>query len=297
MPGLVVFLHGLMGTQHSWGAVPDFVQGPDFVVVTPTYNAKVRGRSDIETSAQRVITEIQTRYPNHDPIYLVGHSLGGLVAREICRSLLAGGPDALLNKIPAAITVGTPLEGARYANIVLRNIPFLSPKIHQIATTGYAFDDYRAAIRLAKARQVSRPKQLHIQMEEDGVIARQFTEHFTEDDSAVAVIPGTHRNFNVNNTDAKYVADVILTLIRNAQNALSPPNIRRLNQAEIGDLPDRLILIACSHGKQPGGPTGYAGQPVNWITEPGLRQRIVAKRSYIYSVLKDGLRPVSQTPS
>jgi hypothetical protein len=95
MPGLVVFLHGLMGNRHSWGAVPDFVQGPDFAVVTPTYNAKVRGRSDIETSAQRVVTELQTRYPNHEPIYLVGHSLGGLVAREICRRLLLQGPDTL----------------------------------------------------------------------------------------------------------------------------------------------------------------------------------------------------------
>jgi triacylglycerol esterase/lipase EstA (alpha/beta hydrolase family) len=189
MPGLVVFLHGLMGTRHSWGAVPNFVQGPDFDVITPTYNAAVQGRSDIETSAQLIITELQTRYPDHEPIYLVGHSLGGLVAREICRYLLLNGPDALLNKIPAVITAGTPLEGARYGNCILRHIPFLSPKIHQIATTGYAFDEYREAIRAAKNRHVSRPKQLHIQMEEDGVIARQFAEHYTEDDSAAAVIP------------------------------------------------------------------------------------------------------------
>jgi hypothetical protein len=287
MPGLVVFLHGLMGNRHSWGAVPDFVQGPDFDVITPTYNAAVRGRSDIEISAQLIITELQTLYPNHEPIYLVGHSLGGLVAREICRSLLLQGPDALLNKIPAAITVGTPLEGARYGNFLLRHIPFLSPKINQIATTGYAFDDYRDAIRVAKVRHVSRPKQQHIQMEEDGVIARQVAEHFTEDDFEAAVIPGTHTNFNVNNNDAKYVAEVILTLIRNAQNSLSPPNISRPAQVPTGDLPDRLILIACSHGKEPGGLIGYNGQPANWIVEPNLRQRIIAKRSYVFSVLKD----------
>ncbi len=75
MPGLVVFLHGLTGNQHSWGAVPDYLQGPDFDIITPTYNAAVRGRSDIETSAQLIITELQTRYQTNEPIYLVGHSL------------------------------------------------------------------------------------------------------------------------------------------------------------------------------------------------------------------------------
>jgi pimeloyl-ACP methyl ester carboxylesterase len=261
MPGLVVFLHGLMGTKHSWGAVPGFVQGPDFDVITPTYSATAQSRSDIETSAQRVITEIQTRHANHEPIYLVGHSLGGLVAREICRRLLVNGPDALLNKIPAAITVGTPLEGARFGNFILRNIPLLSPKIHQIATISYAFDEYRDAIMTAKGRHVSRPKQQHIQMEEDGVIAKQFTEHFTEDDFEAAVIPGTHRNFNANNSDAKYVADVILTLIRNTQNSLSAPSISRPQQVAAGDLPDRLILIACSHGKSPAEPMDITGSP------------------------------------
>jgi pimeloyl-ACP methyl ester carboxylesterase len=287
MPGLVVFLHGLMGTRHSWGAVPDFVQGSDFDVFTPTYNAALQGRSDVETSAQLIITALQTNYPNHEPIYLVGHSLGGLVAREICRYLLLNGPDALLNKIPAAITAGTPLEGARYGNCLLRYIPFLSPKIHQIATTGYAFDDYRDAIRAAKTRHVSRPKQLHIRMEEDGVIGKQVAERFTEDDFAAAVIPGTHTNFNDNNSDAKYVADVILRLIRNTQNSLSAPNISRPAQVEVVDLPDRLILIACSHTKELGGHIGYNGQPVNWVVEPNLRQRIIAKRSYVFGVLKD----------
>jgi hypothetical protein len=288
MPGLIVFLHGLMGTKHSWGAFPSYVQGTDFDVHTPIYSAKLGSRSDIEISAQRILTEIQTKFPQHEPIYLAGHSLGGLIAREMCRHLLLKGPDALLNKLPAAITLATPLEGTRYGNILLRNIPFLSPKIHQIATTGYAFDEYRDAILVAKERKVSRPKQLHIQIEDDGVIARQMADRFTEDDVSAAVIGGTHRYFAENNSNAKYVADVLLTLIRNSQNSLSAPNIQKPGRAIAPDLPDRLILIACSHNKRDGGERGYGDAvPVRWINEANLRQRIISKRSYIYSILKD----------
>ena len=124
-------------------------------------------------------------------------------------------------------------------------------------------------------------------MEDDGVIARQQEEKFTEDDRTCAVIPGTHTNFNISNKSARYVAEVLMTQIRNAQNSISAPNIRPPSQVDESDLPDRLILIACSHGKQSGGEDAYIGQPASWIGEPGFRQRMVSRRSYVYSILKD----------
>jgi pimeloyl-ACP methyl ester carboxylesterase len=288
MPGLIVFLHGLTGNENSWGAVPEYLQSDDFDVTTPTYNASISGRSDVEISAQRILTEIQTRFPEHSPICLVGHSLGGLVAREICRRLLLQGPDELLNKIPAVITLGTPLEGARKGNWLLRQLPLVSPKIHQIATESYAFDEYRRAIAAAKQRKVSRPKQLHVQMEEDGVIARQVEARFTEDDRNAAVIGGSHRHFADNNDDAKFLADLLLRLIREAQNSLSAPSIPRPAPTPIHDLPDRLVLIACSHNKRDGGEQGYdGGRPVAWINEQNLRQKIINRRTYTYGLVKD----------
>jgi pimeloyl-ACP methyl ester carboxylesterase len=289
--GLVIFLHGLTGNQHTWGAVPDFVQssplGSDFDVATLQYSARIRSRSDVETSAQRVMTEIQTRYSEHEPIFLVGHSLGGLVAREICRRLLELGPDPLLNKIPAVITVGTPLEGARFGNFLLRHLPLVSPKIHQLSTRQLAFENYRIAIRAAKRRAVRRPKQLHVTMEDDGVIARHVRNNFTEDDYDAAVVPGTHRHFADSNKDASYVANVLLTLIRNEQNSLGRPYITQPAPVVSIDLPDRLILIACSHGKREGGDNLQGPAPASWIPQRELRQRVISKRSYVYSVLKD----------
>lgn len=140
----------------------------------------------------------------------------------------------------------------------------------------------------AKQRKVGRPKQLHIQMEEDGVIARQVEGRFTEDDRNAAVIGGTHRHFANNKKAAQFVADLLLKLIRDTQNSLSAPSILRPEPPEIHDLPDRLVLIACSHNKRDGGEPGHNDlRPVAWINEQNLRQRIINKRTYTYGIVKD----------
>jgi pimeloyl-ACP methyl ester carboxylesterase len=131
--------------------------------------------ANIDVSARQVLTRIETSYPDHDPIYLVGHSLGGLVSRELCRQLLLKGPDAILNRIGAVITVGTPLEGARLGNRLLRWLPFVSPKIDEI--TRNHFNAYRDAINEAMKRSARRPRHFHIEIESDRVIANQIADH------------------------------------------------------------------------------------------------------------------------
>jgi pimeloyl-ACP methyl ester carboxylesterase len=288
MAGLVLFLHGLMGNQQSWGAVPDFVRqsplGQTFEVTALEYSATAFGSAQITTSAQQVLTQIQTRYPANDPIYFVGHSLGGLIAREICRQLLVSDPDSILSKIGGVITVGTPLAGTRIANWLLGHTPIITPKIREL--TKNHFDGYREAIRQAIKRSAKRPKHFHIAIENDMVIAKHLADHFTEDDYSAGVIPGPHRNFASSNSDASYVADVLVTQIRKSQNSLSAPDIRRID-APPHTLPDRLILISCSHSKHAGGDAIAEPYPAGWILPPDLRQRVINRRSYVYSVLAD----------
>ena len=289
MAGLVLFLHGLFGNRDSWGDVPTFVRDSPlaggFEVDRMEYDAKAISVADIETSARLVLTRLETSYVECDPVYLVGYSLGGLIAREVCRRLLNGDPDLVLNRLGAVITVGTPLEGARRFNRLISLIPGVTPKIEQI--TRNHFDRYQEAINEAMKRSARRPRQFHIEIESDGVIARQVAEHFTEDDVAAGVIPGSHRNFAKDNKSAKYVADVLVTQIRKAQNSLSRPNLPKTEAAANQSLPDRLILIACSHTKAPGGNLATTFNPAEWISPLALRQREIDKRSYVYSLVND----------
>jgi pimeloyl-ACP methyl ester carboxylesterase len=290
LTGLVVFLHGLRGNEKSWGTVPNLVKsslGNDFEVATPKYTATIWSPSKIETSSIMIKTLLATDHPDADPIFMIGHSLGGLIAREVCRYLLISGDEDLLNKIPAVITVGTPLEGARIGNLFLRNFPFLSSKIKQLAQPKYALDSYKQAIKAAEGRNIRRPQHFHFQMERDGVIAAHDNSKYTEDDVQAGVIPGDHRNFATDADDAAYVARVLLAQIRKSYVAISRPSIPRIEYIGGGSLPDRLILISCSHGKERGGKKFSGPPPAGWIPQETLRQRVISKRTYVYSLVRD----------
>jgi pimeloyl-ACP methyl ester carboxylesterase len=301
MRGLVLFLPGLGGNEHAWGAVPDFIRnselGKDFDVAVLTYSANIRSPSDITKSARRILTDIETNYAHHDPVYLIGYSLGGLIAREVCKLLLLEGPDVLLSRIAGVLTVGTPLEGSRHFDLIVRYLPIasklvgyvpcLSPKLSQLIDKRFVFDGYRSAIRTSISRGVSRPRQIHLQMEDDGIISSHVTNHFTEDDRAGGVIPGTHTKFASTNEDATKVANVLLQRIRERENSFGRQYTREFGPVKSVDLPQRLVLIACSHGKLAGGNDFAGPAPAGWIPDSALRQRVISKRSYVYGLLQD----------
>jgi hypothetical protein len=84
------------------------------------------------------------------------------------------------------------------------------------------------------------------------------------------------------------VADVLLRHIRDAHIAVSRPNIRPPDPVADADLPDQLILIACSHGKREGGKSPFSGPPpAAWMPQKALRQRVISKRSSVYSLVHD----------
>ena len=172
-------------------------------------------------------------------------------------------------------------------NLVIRNLPFISKKIRQIANPKDVFARYGVAIQASHGRTIRRPKQLHIQLEDDAIIKGHIQSHFTADDEVADTIPGSHKEFAENDDDASYVADVLLRHIRKAYVAISRPNIRVPEPRVVAELPDRLIVVACSHGKREGGDPFKGPAPVGWIPDEALRQRIISRSSYVYSLIRD----------
>lgn len=136
MSGLVVFLHGYRGDETDWGTVPSMVERSlqNFGVAVHSYSAQTFSRADIGRSAARVLMEIQTQYAGRDPIYLVGYSMGSIIAREVCRKLLASDPadDALLDRIAAVLTVAAPLGVTRFPRLT-RFAGHFSVKVGRVA--------------------------------------------------------------------------------------------------------------------------------------------------------------------
>jgi pimeloyl-ACP methyl ester carboxylesterase len=115
-PRVVVFVHGLFETEHAWGSEPYGARLAREIGVTPVYVRYNTGRhvSENGRSLAALLDELVREWPVPvEQIALVGHSMGGLVARSACH---AGGDWTAL--VRHTVTLGTPHTGAPLAAAV-----------------------------------------------------------------------------------------------------------------------------------------------------------------------------------
>jgi hypothetical protein len=127
-----------------------------------------------------------------------------------------------------------------------------------------------------------------MEIEDDVTVAPNTTKFYTDDDMAGGIVAGTHRSFAEDAESAKSLADLILSHIRNVQNASNPAHGLSRSSAATADLPQNLVLIPCSRTKAPGGEKGHDGSiPAEWLLPAALRERVVNKRSNVFGLIRD----------
>jgi pimeloyl-ACP methyl ester carboxylesterase len=114
-PRIVVLLHGLMETEFSWGARETYGSRlADELDCTPVYVRFNSGRhiSENGRSLSELMEQLVAAWPGGaDGIALVGHSMGGLVARSACCH--AAQDDAKwVRLVRHSVSLGTPHTGA-----------------------------------------------------------------------------------------------------------------------------------------------------------------------------------------
>jgi len=106
-PHVVVFVHGLGETEYAWGS-PNY--GDLLDDITPVFIRFNSGRHISENGATlaALLDEVVRDWPvDVERLTLIGHSMGGLVARSACHR---GGPWTA--RVRHVISLGTPHTGA-----------------------------------------------------------------------------------------------------------------------------------------------------------------------------------------
>ena len=130
LPRMVVFTHGLMGTEHWWCLGGRESYGSllrEDLGVTPVYVRYNTGRhiSENGLSLAGLLEDLVDRWPVElEEIALVGHSMGGLVARSACH-LGAERGDSWIDLVRQTVTLGTPHMGAPLEQRVHRGSAYL----------------------------------------------------------------------------------------------------------------------------------------------------------------------------
>jgi pimeloyl-ACP methyl ester carboxylesterase len=116
-PRLVVFVHGLMTTEFSWALFGPETYGERLareLGCTPVYVRYNTGRhiSENGRSLSELMEELVAAWPvDAEQIALVGHSMGGLVARSACCHAAEEGAD-WAGLVTHSVSLGTPHMGA-----------------------------------------------------------------------------------------------------------------------------------------------------------------------------------------
>ena len=112
---VAVFLHGLMETEFSWGAPETYgtrlARDHDWTPVYVRYNSG-RRISHNGRSLSELMEELMAAWPVEvERIALVGHSMGGLVARSACYRATEDGADWVA-RMRHSVSLGSPHMGA-----------------------------------------------------------------------------------------------------------------------------------------------------------------------------------------
>jgi pimeloyl-ACP methyl ester carboxylesterase len=114
-PRIVVFLHGLMETEFSWGTRETYgtrlADELGYTPVTVRYNSGLRISRNGRCLSE-LMEELAGSWPVEvERIALVGHSMGGLVARSACHRGVEDGAD-WVSLVRQSVSLGTPHMGA-----------------------------------------------------------------------------------------------------------------------------------------------------------------------------------------
>ncbi len=136
-PTVVVFIHGLAESERCWWAPAGHKHrvGPSYgdrlaedLGVTPLYVRYNSGRHISENGARlsALLDQVVTAWPVPGvELVLVGHSMGGLVARSACLQAVTGG-HGWVGRVRHVVSLGTPHQGAPLERVVNRASQLLS---------------------------------------------------------------------------------------------------------------------------------------------------------------------------
>jgi pimeloyl-ACP methyl ester carboxylesterase len=154
MPRLAVFVHGLCETDDAWklGDARHVPYGHRMEVelgYTPVYLRYNTGRHISENGRElaTLLEALVTSWPTEvHEITLVGHSMGGLVARSACHY---GADGACVAKVRHVFTLGTPHRGApleqaaNAASVALARLPETRPLARALNVRSVGIKDMR----------------------------------------------------------------------------------------------------------------------------------------------------------
>ena len=141
---LIVFVHGFTGDQGSWSKFAKLVREDatlgDFKVYTMEYPASTFWETtSIRQVGELLRTELVERFSTYSEVYLIGHSMGGLVICSMVIEQLTVGRARDLKRIKHIMLFATPNNGTQIPKL----FGWYNTQLADLSSTGQTVDDIR----------------------------------------------------------------------------------------------------------------------------------------------------------
>ncbi|NOQ70290.1 MAG: alpha/beta fold hydrolase [Gammaproteobacteria bacterium] len=126
----VIFVHGTNGTSNSWRTIINNIDHERYQPWVFNYPSGVR--LDLVSEFLKLATkDLQNKYKMKN-VYIVAHSMGGLVTRLFIKKYYKSYPAAA-NKIKFVMTINSPMMGIESARSGVKYSPILVPSWRDVA--------------------------------------------------------------------------------------------------------------------------------------------------------------------
>ncbi|WP_165456770.1 peroxide stress protein YaaA [Aquabacterium lacunae] len=324
---VILFVHGTFGdAKETWrGTSEALLTNPglsSFDTASFGYSSKVFERNTPDTFTEKLRLWINTHLSSYTDIYIIAHSMGGLLVRgSICAMLNDAGENKTVKKIRLCFLVASPVTGSKVATFLTKiglskihkRLDYLDNPKFNGKPLGKA---YAAAVKryCDNGGDTIDAPHFHIfTAERDIFVGKPKKSFYTKFDHDEGVLPGTHGSvkleLDINSTLITRVAQLVLDSIGTSRRlqksrinaiqestrereeaALASPGCGAALAGGTGETVD-ILLISCSNTKSDASGHHFDGNAslLSQLDDPDIRQLIFATRNRMLTSIQGGL--------
>jgi pimeloyl-ACP methyl ester carboxylesterase len=293
----VLFIHGILGDcEETWRDTPIQLMAERALMDADFgsfgYLTRIFDAATTRPHAQQLIAWMRTHLPRYRQIYVVAHSMGGLITREAC-ALLARSPHAddrrLLGRIRHGFFVAVPIAGSSTAGW-LQRIPLIGrlnrkvPLLAQPRVAGQQLHNYYRDSVAQLGPDVRRPRFSLFTGSSDGLVAEPPEWVLSEDDRHEGVIEGTHASIKLDQNANSTLLRRIVQIIESDRDD-APYAAPAIALPAAGGAATTVIVIACSATKSTAAEHEFRGARRN---AEGVSARLLEARARVKALIESG---------
>lgn len=295
----VLFIHGILGdSEETWRDTPIQLMAERALMDADFgsfgYRTRLFDAATTRPHAQQLMAWMRTHLLRYRQIYIVAHSMGGLITREAC-ALLARSPHAddrrLLGRIRHGFFVAVPIAGSSTAGW-LERIPLLGrlnrkvPLLAQPRVAGQALHDYYRDSVAQLGPDVPRPRFSLFTGSHDGLVAEPPEWVLSEDDRHEGVIEGTHSSIKLDqNANSTLLRRIVQIIEGDRDGAPHGSSVVTMPVGSAGGSETTVIVIACSATKSTAAEHEFRGPR---RAAEGISARLTEARARVKALIESG---------